>query len=188
MTPVSATLWDTLKIVPLVFVLALFQLSTAPGLMPYGSGPDLVLVVVVALALWRGSVMAAVTGFFGGLLLNAMVFVPLGTASLLYVLTAALVARASHPDETTSSMVVPPHRPTSSFRLVPWVIAATLGVQIGNVILHRLLGADVALTYLWWNQILPSVIQTALAACILAPILRWMFPEGTVRDAGIATA
>ena len=78
MTPVSATLWDTLKIVPLVFVLALFQLSTAPGLMPYGSGPDLVLVVVVALALWRGSVMAAVTGFCGGLLLNAMVFVPAG--------------------------------------------------------------------------------------------------------------
>jgi rod shape-determining protein MreD len=187
-TSVSSTLWDTLKIAPLVFVLALFQLSTAPGLMPYGSGPDLVLVVVVALALWRGSVTAAVTGFFGGLLLNAMVFVPLGTASLLYVLTAALVARASHPDDQGAPLGVPPHRPTSSFRLVPWVVAATLGVQIGNVILHRLLGADVPLAYLWWNQILPSVIQTALAACVLAPLLRWMFPEGSVRDAGIATA
>ena len=187
MTAFPSALWDTVKIVPLVFVLALFQLSTAPGLVPFGSGPDLVLVLVVALALWRGPVTAAVTGFFGGLLLNAMVFVPLGTASLVYVLAAALVARAATSEDPMGGPAAPQH-PRHALRLVPWVVAASLGVQIGSALLHRLLGVDVPISYLWWNQILPVVIQTGLAACVLAPLLSWMFPESVVRDAGIATA
>ena len=110
MTPISVSLWDAVKIAPLVFILAIFQLSTAPGLVPFDTGPDLVLVVVVALALWRGMVTAAVTGFFGGMLLNAMVFAPLGTASLLYVLAAALVARGASPDDSMSGPAPMPAR------------------------------------------------------------------------------
>ncbi len=165
MTPQSIALWDTVKLVPLVFVLAVFQISSTPGLLPFGAGPDLVLVVVVALALWRGTVTAAVTGFFGGLLINSMVFDTLGTSSLLYVLAAFGVARGAGVDERMDAPPVPgPVRRTSSLRLVPWVIGAALGTQIADAILHVILGVDLPIAYVWWNQILPSVIQTGLAA------------------------
>jgi cell shape-determining protein MreD len=180
--------WDTIKLVPLVFVLAVFQVTSTPMLGSFASGPDLVLVVVVALTLWRGTVTGAVTGFFGGLLLDAMVFTPLGIASLLYVLAAALVGRGIRHDDSVPGPPAPRAGAGSSLRLVPWVVAASLSVQIGDSILHVILGSDIPLAYVWWNQILPSVIQTGLAACVMAPILRWMFPPEFVRDAGIATA
>ncbi len=192
MSPISVTMWDTLKLIPLVFVLAVLQTTSTPGLRPYGAGPDLLLVLVVALALWRSPVEAAVTGFLAGILVNAMVFTTLGVASLLYVATAALVARGAHIDD--DGIGGPPvpgrQRRSTSLRLVPWAIAAALGTQIGDVLLHRLLlGVDLSLSYLWWNQVVPSVIQTGLVALILAPVLRWIFPPTPfVRDAGIATA
>ncbi|HEU0194977.1 MAG TPA: rod shape-determining protein MreD [Gaiellales bacterium] len=184
-TEPSRPLVDALKIVPLVFFLIVLQVAVTPLFTPYPGGPDLVLVAVVALALWRGMETAAVTGFFGGLLLDAMTFAPLGLSSILYVAAAVAVASRVEPDPEAIA-ISPRRRPGS---LVGWTLLAALGVQIGDVVLHLLLGTSINLSYLWWDQIVPSVIQTGLAALILSPLLRRLFrPDLRPDVSGIATA
>jgi hypothetical protein len=57
------------------------------------------------------------------------------------------------------------------------------------VLLHLLLGTSIAFSYIWWDQIVPSVIQTGLAALILSPLLRRLFrPDLRQNVPGIATA
>ena len=176
---------DAVKLVPLVFFLVVLQVAVTPLFTPYPGGPDLVLVVVVALALWRGMETAALTGFFGGLLVDAMTFAPLGLSSILYVAAAVAIASRVEPDPEAIA-IVPRRRPGS---LVGWSLLAALGVQIGDVLLHLLLGTSIAFTYLWWDQIVPSVIQTGLAALILSPLLRRLFrPDLRQNVPGIATA
>lgn len=178
-------LMDAIKLVPLVFFLIVLQVAVAPLFTPYPGGPDFVLVVVVALALWRGMETAAVTGFFAGLLLDAMTFAPLGLSSILYVAAAVVIASRVEPDAEAIT-IAPRRRPGS---LVGWSLLAALGVQIGDVLLHLLLGTSIEFSYLWWDQIVPSVIQTGLAALILSPLLRRLFsPDLRPNVPGIATA
>jgi len=79
---------DYLKALVCVFVLVIMQVSVTPQLYPFGGGPDLVAILVVALALWRGLEIAAVAGFVGGLLLDAILFRHLGLTSLSYLACA----------------------------------------------------------------------------------------------------
>src|SRR5436305_13728917 len=61
------------------------QVSVTPQLYPFGGGPDLIAILVVALALWRRIELAAVAGFVGGLLLDAVLYRHLGMTSLAYL-------------------------------------------------------------------------------------------------------
>jgi rod shape-determining protein MreD len=79
---------DAVKIALCVFVLAVLEVAATPQITPFGGGPDLIVILVVALALWRGIEAAAIAGFAGGLLLDAVTFEHLGMASLVYVGTA----------------------------------------------------------------------------------------------------
>lgn len=178
-------LMDVVKIVPLVIVLAVVQVAVLPQLSPYAGTADVMLVLVVALSLWRSMEVAAATGFAGGLLLDSMTYARLGTLSLLYVAAAVLISRRARPDpDAAAPQPAPPSR-----RLLPWVAVASLGVQIADAGLHLLLGGGMSLHYLVWGQILPSVIETSLAALILAPLLRRMFAPRLRSDVSrIATA
>ena len=69
---------DYPKALVCVFVLMVLQVSVTPQLYPFGGGPDLIAILVVALALWRGIELAAVAGFVGGLLLDAVLYRHLG--------------------------------------------------------------------------------------------------------------
>lgn len=176
---------DLVKIVPLVLVLAVLQVSAAPQFTSEPGAPDLLLVLVVALAMWRSLELAAVTGFFAGLLLDAMSFSPLGTLSLLYVLAAVGVAWRTAPEPSR----VVPGPPRLSRRLVAWTVAAAVVVQVADAILHRLLGVAFPVGYLFRAQIIPSVIQTGLVALVLSPLLRRMFARIPRTDVSrIATA
>ena len=50
---------DYPKALVCVFVLMVLQVSVTPQLYPFGGGPDLIAILVVALALWRGVEAAA---------------------------------------------------------------------------------------------------------------------------------
>ncbi|MGN6380928.1 MAG: rod shape-determining protein MreD [Gaiellales bacterium] len=184
--PETTSLWmDIVKIVPLAFVLAVLQVAAAPQFTSSPGGPDLMLVLVVALAMWRSVELAAVTGFLGGLLLDAMSFAPLGTLSLLYVLAAVVIARRARPDPNP----VIPGPPRVPRHLVAWTVAAAICVQLGDAVLHRLLGSGLPPGYLMRAQIIPSVIQTGLLALVLSPLLKRMFAPARRTDVSrIATA
>ena len=161
---------DYPKALVCVFVLMVLQISVTPQLYPFGGGPDLIAILVVALALWRGLEVAAVAGFIGGLLLDAVLYRHLGMTSLAYLACAWLVATFSGRGEAGAGMLEPaPPRP------LPWVVAGAMLVQIGLVAVQVLLGASYDLGYLVWHQIVPSLLQTTLLALILLPLLRRLF-------------
>jgi rod shape-determining protein MreD len=168
---------DVVKIAPFLLLLAVVQVAVLPQLSPYAGTADVVLVLVVAVALWRSVEVAAVTGFAGGFLLDSMTYARLGMLSLLYVVAAVLISRRVHPDE--DGVVLQPA--PAPRRLVPWVVVAAVGVQLGDAALHRLLGGGMSTHYLLWGQVLPSVVETSLAALILAPLLRRMFAPRRTR-------
>jgi rod shape-determining protein MreD len=161
---------DYPKALVCVFLLMVLQISVTPQLYPFGGGPDLIAILVVALALWRGLEMAAVTGFLGGLLLDAVLYRHLGMTSLAYLACAWLVATFSGRGEAGAGMLEP-----APPRRLPWVIAGALLVQVGLVAVQLLLGQSYDAGFLVWHQIVPSLLQTTLLALILLPLLRRLF-------------
>ena len=178
-------LMDLVKVVPLVFLLAILQVASAPQFTSSPGGPDLVLIVVVALAMWRSVELAAITGFFAGLLVDAMSFSRLGTLSLLYVVAAVVVASRARPEPNPGT----PGPPPMPKRLVLWTVAAALLVQVSDAALHELLGTRLGAGYLMRAQIVPSVLQTGLCALVLSPLLKRLFARTARADVpGIAPA
>jgi rod shape-determining protein MreD len=166
---------DAARVALLVFAAAILQVSAAPELSPFHAAPDLIVIVVAALALWRGLEVAAAAGFAGGLLIDAMLFDHLGEYSLVYVLAAVAVSRFARPGDPGPGMLTP-RRP----RFLPWVLLAATIVQLGYVALEALLGGfGFPMSFVWWNQIVPSVVQTMIVAIVCAPLLRRIFESRT---------
>ena len=74
---VSETL-DALKLGAIVLVAAVLQVTVLGGFEIGGGSPDLLLVVVVAIALLRGALTGATVGFLGGLLADTATLQTLG--------------------------------------------------------------------------------------------------------------
>jgi len=84
---------DALKAGALVFVAALVQVSILSGYAPLGGTADLVLVVLLSLALLRGSLLGAAAGFAAGLLIDTANLDTLGFTSLLLTLAGYWIGR-----------------------------------------------------------------------------------------------
>jgi rod shape-determining protein MreD len=175
---------DYPKALVCVFALMVLQVSVTPQLYPFGGGPDLIAILVVALALWRGIELAAVAGFVGGLLLDAVLYRHLGMTSLAYLACAWMVTSFAGRGEGGAGMLEPaPPRP------LPWVIAGALLVQLCLVAVQVLLGVSYNLGFLVWHQIVPSLLQTTLLALLLLPLLRRLFRPTRIRpDVSAAAA
>ena len=165
---------DAVKIALCVFVLAVLEVAATPQITPFGGGPDLIVILVVALALWRGIEAAAIAGFAGGLLLDAVTFEHLGMASLVYVGCAWLVSTYAHRGEAGAGMLEPPPP-----RALPWLVAGVTAAQFGSLILHVLLGDHPAASILFWHQIAPAILHTTLFGLVLLPLLRRLFRPST---------
>lgn len=176
---------DGVKIGLCVFVLAILEVAATPQLTPFGGGPDLIIILVVALALWRGMEAAAIAGFAGGLLLDAMTFEHLGMQSLVYVGCAWAIATYAHRREAGPGMLEPPPP-----RALPWLIVGAAAAQFGTLVMHVLIGDHPAAGILFWHQIAPAILQTTLLGLLLLPLLRRIFrpPQTLSRVPRIATA
>jgi rod shape-determining protein MreD len=152
---------DALKVAVCVFALAVLQVSMGPQITDAPGGPDLLVVLVVAVALLRGVEWAAATGFAGGLLVDAMLFEPLGATSLLLVLTALGTARvAAALDRATVA------------RAFALVLLATPVVQVGHAVLAATLEAGYPVSYVLRDAVVPTTVQTAVLAL---PLLAGLF-------------
>jgi cell shape-determining protein MreD len=181
---------DAVKIAVLVFVLAVLQVSFFPAFLTSGGGTDVLCVLVVFLAMQRGLETAVVTGFFAGLLIDAMLFDNLGVSSLLYMVAAAVVAARTTADESTGPM---PNRggpmPVPAWRQLVYVVAGVLIVQVGYAMLQVLLGDSYPATFVLRQVIFPTVVQTTVVALLLLPLLRRLFPlKGRFDVSAIAAA
>jgi rod shape-determining protein MreD len=176
---------DGVKIALCVFVLAILEVAATPQLTPFGGGPDLIIILVVALALWRGMEAAAIAGFAGGLLLDAMTFEHLGLESLVYVGCAWVIATYAGRREAGPGMLEPPPP-----RALPWLVIGATAAQFGSLVLHILIGDHPAASVLFWHQIAPAILQTTLLGLLLLPLLRRIFrpSQDLSRVPRIATA
>ena len=120
---------NALKAAALVFVAALVQVTLLSPLDILGGAPDLVLVMLVAVALLQGSTFGAATGFGAGLLVDTATLETLGLTSLLLTLVGYWVGRYG---ETTGRDRA--HAPFVSVAVV------TVLYALGALVLHYLLG------------------------------------------------
>lgn len=81
------------RLAVLVFVVAIVQVSALSAASLAGGRPDLLLVVLVAVALLRGSLVGAAAGFAGGLLVDVATLGTLGVTALLLTLAGYWVGR-----------------------------------------------------------------------------------------------
>ena len=156
---------DVLRATGLLFVAALLQVSLATPI-EVGSGhPDLVLVLVVAIALLRGPVLGATAGFGAGLVADVAALQALGVSSLLLTLVGYWSGRFGEATSRSS-----PHPPLVAVGL------ATAALALGQAVLHFMLGETVAASAFFGQVLLPSVALNLLIAYPLYRLCRRLFP------------
>src|SRR3954470_17103010 len=84
---------DALKAAALLFVAVLVQVSILGGYTPLGGSPDVLLVVLLSLALLRGSVFDSIAGFGAGFLVDIANLGTLGFTSLLLTIAGFWIGR-----------------------------------------------------------------------------------------------
>ena len=85
--------WDILKAALLLFVAVLVQVAVLSAYHPLGGRADIVLVVLLSIALLRGAIFGAVSGFAAGLLIDTANLDTLGFTSLLLTVAGFWIGR-----------------------------------------------------------------------------------------------
>ncbi len=140
----------------LVFVVAVFQVSAFATMSIAGGAPDVLLVTLVAIALLRGAITGAVTGFFAGLIVDVATLATLGLTSLLYTLAGFWAGR--YGETTGRGRVYAPYLTvalTTVFMTVgSWMLDAVLGDPVS--LRTALPGLPAAVV---WNVVLMAPIR-----------------------------
>ncbi len=140
-----------------VFVASVFQVAVFSGWELLGGFPDVLLVTVVSVALLRGAVVGAVTGFAGGLLVDTATLGTLGLTSLLLAVAGHLSGRYGETSGRDRSFV-------------PYVAVGVIAVLVGvgGYLVHFLLGDAVSA-----RLALPPVLPSALLDVLMVwPVYR----------------
>jgi rod shape-determining protein MreD len=117
------------RIALVLFVVSILQVSAFSTVSLGDASPDVLLVALVAIALLRGAVTGAVSGFAVGLLVDVATLGTLGMTALLLTLAGFWAGRYG---ETTGRGRA--HAPIVA------TLAATVFVQLGGFVLDSLLG------------------------------------------------
>jgi rod shape-determining protein MreD len=123
---------DAGKAAVLLFLAVVVQATVIGSFHVLRGTPDLVLVLLLVIALFRGSIFGAVAGFWAGFLLDTAYLGTLGVSSLLLTLAGYWIGRYG---ETTGRDRA--HAPFVSVAVVTFLFA------VGELALHFLLGEPV---------------------------------------------
>jgi rod shape-determining protein MreD len=127
------SLLSALRIGAVVFVATILQVSALNAIHVLGATPDLLLVVLVSVALLRGSVVGAAVGFAAGLTIDLATMATLGVSALLLTVAGYWAGRYA---ETTGR--------GRAYAPIVAVVAITLLVGLGGFGLHYMLGESVS--------------------------------------------
>lgn len=160
----EATAW--LRALAAVFVAAMLQVVIVSSLVIEGGAPDLLLVVVVALGLLRGSVPGAVLGFLGGLVVDVVTLGTLGVTSLILTLAGFWAGRYG---ETTGR----------DRRFAPVLAVGTITVLAGGFgfVLHYLLDQEVVAGHALVTALAPAFVLNVALALPVHALLRAIVGE-----------
>jgi len=161
---------DAVKAAVLLFVAVLVQISIVGDYTPLGGTADVLLVVLLSIALLRGSVFGALAGFGAGLLIDVAYLGTLGFTSLLLTVAGFWIGRYG---ETTARDRF--HAPYLS------VLVVTVLYAFGALALRFVLGESVPA-----HAVLAALPATVLLNLILTwpvyGLVRLLFPPIGVHD------
>jgi rod shape-determining protein MreD len=161
---------DAVKAALLLFMAVLMQGSLFTAYSPLGGSANIVLVVLLSIALLRGSVFGAAAGFGAGLLVDLANFSTLGFTSLLLTLAGFWIGRYG---ETTARDRF--HAPFTSVGLV------TILYALGALALHFVLG-DPSPAGAVVSSIPASVLLNLVLTLPVYAIVRRLFPPLDMHD------
>lgn len=156
---------EALKAGGLLTLAALVQVSIAEWIEVGEGHPDVVLVTLVAVALLRGPVFGAVSGFWVGLVLDTASFGTFGLTSLLLTLAGYVTGRFG---ELTTR--------TSAHPLLIAVAFATTGVTLASAVLHFMLGLTVPASHLFLGVLVPTLALNMILAYPVYGLCARIFP------------
>jgi rod shape-determining protein MreD len=166
---------DAGKVALAVFVAAVCQVSILNGIQIAGGTPDLLLVLLVAIALLRGPLYGATAGFFGGLLVDTMLLETLGLTSLLLTIAGYWIGRYG---ETTGRDRT--HAPLLS------VVVVTILFSVGALLLHYMLGDPVSGRLVLVDSLPPGIVLNMLLTfpvyALVRRLLRPLPPRERTRE------
>ena len=156
---------DAVKAGALLLVAAPLQVSVVSSFEVAEGQPDLVLVLVVAVALLRGPVFGACGGFWAGLALDVASLGTLGLTSFFLTLAGYWAGRLGQVMSKTSA-----HTPVLTVAL------ATLGVALASLILKFMLGTPVSPSEFFVPVLLPTLALNLLLAYPVYALCRRLLP------------
>ena len=152
----------TVRLVLIVIVGVLLQLSFFSRVAVFHTSPDVLPALVVSLGLLGGSMTGAVTGFSIGLLVDCLMVTSLGASSLVLLSTGYLAGLFRERFEIHSALVPP-----------LLCMALTLFAELGFGAVELMLGVDAPISGL--------VIRDMLLKSIFAFFLGWAIYVGVRR-------
>lgn len=139
-------------IAAMVVVAVLLEVSVMPYVNVADGIPDLIAPTVVVIALLRGTLVGAVTGFSAGLLVELTAPIgTLGVLALLYLAVGAWCGRYCEREES-SSLLAP----------LALSVVAAFTVQVGFMLVQLMLGNRMPASEFVAEVLLPTVALTAL--------------------------
>ncbi len=159
------SLVDGVKAAALLFLAAIMQVSIFAQVHVLGGVPDVLLVMLVAVALLRGAIVGACGGFFAGLLVDTASLGKLGLTSLVLTIAGYWIGRYG---ETTGRDRV--HAPFLSVAVV------TILYSLGLLLVHFVLG-ERAPAGTMLRGLLPAIaMNLLLTAPVYALVRRLLRP------------
>jgi len=156
---------DGVKAAVLLFVAAIMQVSIFAQVHVFGGVPDVLLVMLVAVALLRGSIVGAGGGFFAGLLVDTASLGKLGLTSLVLTVAGYWIGRYG---ETTGRDRA--HAPFLSVAVV------TILYSFGLLLVHFVLGERAPAGTMLRGLLPAIVLNLLLTAPVYAVVRRLLRP------------
>jgi rod shape-determining protein MreD len=154
-------------------VATLLQTTVAPNIRILGANPDFALIIVVCVALLKGSEIGAVFGFLTGTLVAIALMEPLGLSAFVFVLIGFLAGRYAETADLSAG-----YAPLVS------AFAATLLAAVILAVAQYLLERQVPLGFFMGRVLVPSLILNTLLAAPLYLVVRlWLRGAGDLRVA-----
>jgi rod shape-determining protein MreD len=164
---------DVVKAAILMLVAAVVQISFVNAFELVEGHADIVLLALAGVALLRGPIFGACSGFFAGLVIDTATFGTLGLTSLLLTLAGYAAGRLG---EATSQHQNP------RARILIAVALLTVGVEIGSLVVHTLLGESASAGLIIGRVLFPTLALNLLLAVPFYALCRRLFPPPPRRE------
>jgi rod shape-determining protein MreD len=158
------------KAAVLLFFAVVVQVTIVGTIGIFGGSPDLVLVILVAVALLNGATFGAFAGFWAGFLLDVALLETLGFTSLLLTLLGFWIGRYG---ETTGRGRA--HAPLLS------VAVGTVLYAVAGLILHFMLGDPASARVTLVDGLLPEIVLNLILAFPVFALCRRLFVPSEAR-------